>query len=332
MVMWEARGEGGRGNNYGSLAADLDMAARGDGVDDFPAVADCLNLGSFAEESPPRAPRRRSPKASPQQYEQGQPYHYRSSPQPPPPYPPGSGPPHMYYQGPPAGSPYAYPPHTAYPPYRGYPPQGEQPPLPWASTPAQQFAEYPPPDRSPRRGSPPPKKRHNWDSNTSSPESSTTPEKVFPEKPSASPFRSPLPSGEKGSTKKYKRSPLFPGGGTPGISQFGSWDTPGGTLNSIHAAALGDEFSPMGAPFIAPFGDESPLREGETAPMPFDAKLELARSDSGEDAAANRPPAIRQRPTGQPSASPFSTFVGELSPFPPHMRGPPISHDPRDYA
>jgi len=205
-------------------------------------------------------------------------------------------------------------------------------------SPPAQFPDFGRGGGTPPRGSPPPKKRRSseWDnagSSSSSPgeePGSTTPEKVFPEKqePMRSPFRSPIP--EKGSSRKYKKSPLFQGG-TPGIAGFGSWDTPGGTLR----AALGDEFSPMGPSFAA-FGDDA-LEGAPEAPMPFDAKLSLAASSSGEDPAPSHPPVIRQRPTGQPAASPFSAFVGELSPFPPplppHMRGsPPMHLDQRDYA
>lgn len=385
-MMWEHR-EGapastGRGNNtqrqdynYGSFAADLEMAAR-DGMsgDDFPAVADCLNLGSFAEESPPRR-YGRSPRGSPSHHHLGGDFPYRSSPPshhhapyppaglpplhaspqhysssgPPPQqqYPPGP-PPSMYYQGlpppPQQGSPYGYP-----PPHQQQQQQGgpyryayQQPSYPgeqWMS-PSARFPDYPPPPPTeqdhhlgpspPRpRSSPPPKKRRNteWDASGSSSsaapspgeeEGSTTPEK---KQPAPSPFRSPIPDDEK--TKKMKKSPLFQG--TPGISAYGSWDTPGGTLE----AALGDKFSPMGPGSFAGFGDDE-------NPMPFDTKLSLAASSSGEDPPApSHPPSIPQRPTqGQPMASPFSTFMGELSPFPPGppMRGSPVNLDQRDYA
>ena len=47
--------------------------------DDFPAVADCLNLGSFAEESPPRR-HGRSPRGSPSHHHFGGDFPFRSSP------------------------------------------------------------------------------------------------------------------------------------------------------------------------------------------------------------------------------------------------------------
>lgn len=365
--MWEPRTDDDHGNGqqvhretsgaFGSLAADLEMAARE--ADDFPAVADCPNWGSFAEESPPRhgggggTRYRSSPhKTSPPYPPEGQPYPYRSSPRqrlypphaspphfgqqgPPPPYP---GAPPMYYPPPPAGSPYGYPPYPArYPPH----PQAFDA---WMSPPTR-FPDYPPDggeagrNGTPPRRSPPPKKRRSseWDNNngsgtntgSSSPgeagddTGSSTPEKQI----EPSPFRSP--TQEKGSTsKRYKRSPLFQGG-TPGIAAYGSWDTPGGTLN----AALSDEFSPMGPSFAHFEADETLLRDAAApegaAAMPFDAKLDLAAS-SGEEPAA--PPSIRQRP---PAASPFSAFVGELSPFPPPpMRGsPPVNNrDQRDFG
>jgi hypothetical protein len=125
-------------------------------------------------------------------------------------------------------------------------------------------------------------------------------------------------------SQKFKRSPLSQGG-TPGIAGYGSWDTPGGTLGGV----LDDEFSPM-VPSFAPFGDESPLREGATeGALPFEAKLVLPGSTSEQDEAR---PAIRRRPAGQPQSSPFSSFVGELSPFPGRMQETPTQHDPRDYA
>jgi hypothetical protein len=357
--------------SYSSLSADLDIVAR-EGDDDFgPTVADCLNLGSFAEESPPRhgtqsrSRQRGSPKETQQQQPMQQPYPqpgynmYRPSPPPPPQQQQQQHPAYGAYY-PPAGSPYGGYPPGSYPYNYGPPPQpfpemsqeGEQQQQPpWTSPQARQFdypdTKFPAAEQQGNNhpmSSPPPKKRRNWDHGSGS----SSPDGDFKKEATAiqSPFRSPP---EKSASKvsilqlknrlvenvcrsnqlclclqKFKRSPLFQGG-TPGIAAYGSWDTPGGMLGG----ALGDEFSPMG-PSFAPFGDESPLREGVTeSALPFEPKLSLPGSTSEQDVAR---PVIRQRPAGQPQSSPFSSFVGELSPFPARIRGTPTQHDPRDYG
>ena len=83
-------------------------------------------------------------------------------------------------------------------------------------------------------------------------------------------------------------------------------------------------------PSFAPFGDDTPCLPlgGPEAKIPFDEKLSLAHSSSGEDQPR---PVIRQRPAGQPAGSPFSSFVGELSPFPTRMQASPIHHEQREY-
>lgn len=121
--------------------------------------------------------------------------------------------------------------------------------------------------------------------------------------------------------QKYKRSPLFQGG-TPRIGTYGSWDTPGGgTPGGTLGAAFDNEFSPMG-PSFAPFGDDddSPVEDAV-----FEPKLPM---EEAPPSAAR--PIIFARPQGQPSASPFSSFVGELSPFPARQGSPTQQH--QEYA
>jgi hypothetical protein len=194
--------------SYGSLTADLDIVAR-EGDDDFgPTVADCLNLGSFAEESPPRhgSQSRYRQRGSPKESQPMQPYPqagynmHRHSPPPPPQqqqqpyaayYPPGGSP---YGTYPPGSYPYGYaPPPQPFPEMT----QGgeQQPPPPWTSPQAQQFdypdTKFPAEQQGNRPMSSPSsvKKRRNWDNDSSS----SSPEEDFKKEAAAirSPFRSP---------------------------------------------------------------------------------------------------------------------------------------------
>lgn len=175
----------------------------------------------------------------------------------------------------------------------------------------------------------------------------------------SSPYRSPVPSADKGScsrtgsSKKFKRSPLF-SAETPNGGYYGGFnmDTPGSNLED---AKLSEAFSPMGPSFPSGFGDEPtpnpfPMSDGSDENGPggraepnvhLGPKLSIARSASGDSAGLGgdeegRKPMIRQRKSrgaGDNINSPFSNFMGELSPLPGsvQLQGSPLQpYDGRD--